>query len=129
MIDPSRFWKHCMLLDDSPNSCWIWTGAFTDGGMGRYFSGGRIEIRANRAAYELRFGEPVPPGRILRKDCAHPQCVRHWVLGGMARKLEPEDVTLIRGRTLSLSMLAKRLGITRNWANMIRMGIGHPRRT
>lgn len=121
-VDPSRFWKHCMLLDDSPNSCWIWTGGCRDDGMGRYFVSGRVEMRANHAAYELRFGEPVPPGRVLKKDCAHPQCVRHWILGGLYTKLRPEDVKLIRERTLSLSMLAKKFGVIRHYIASVRAG-------
>ena len=116
MIDTQRFWSHCMELDDSPNTCWVWVGACRDSdGIGRYFVSRRREIRANHAAYELRFGEPVPCGRTLRKDCANPQCVRHWVLGGPARKLSPEDVREIqrKPRTTSFALIAKRFHISR----------------
>lgn len=124
MIDASRFWKHCMLLDDSPDACWIWVGALNDvDNTGRYFISRRKEIRAHHAAYELRFGELPPPGRRLRRDCNHPQCVRHWTLDEDYRRLSPREIQSIQAHDRALGPLARvarAFGITLRHAARLR---------
>ena len=123
MIDATRFWRFCMLLDDSPDSCWIWTGAVNEvDATGRFWVTADKEIRAHRAAYELRYGEPPPKGYRLVKTCAHPQCVRHWKLGGPFRKVSVSDRSAFRPGYLSLSMVARKFGVTRRYAAKIRAG-------
>ena len=117
MIDRARFWRFVQLLDDSDDACWIWTGAMRDDGRGR-FSVGRREITAHRAAWEIRTGEPAPAGYRLEQECNHPQCVRHWKLGGPVRKLGDEAVAAIRRSGCSIREIARRWRASRThvWA-------------
>lgn len=107
MIDAARFWRHVMFLDDSRDTCWIWTGAQRDDGIGRFFVGARHEVRAHHAAYELRFDEPVPPGFRLVSECSEPNCVRHWRLDRPHRKLSDRDRENIRQSRLGPCALAR----------------------
>ena len=122
MIDAERFWKHCMLLDDSADTCWVWVGALREDGLGRVFIGHRGEVRAHRVAYELRFGEPPPKGRELVRTCNHPQCVRHWILGRVHQKLTAEDRSMVRQSWLPCTILARKLGVKPGYIHRLRAG-------
>jgi hypothetical protein len=99
MTFEQRFWKHVLLLDDSPESCWIWVGAIRDDGYGRFFmDSGRREIRAHWAAWELKTGNPVPEGWTLESTCGNPQCVRHWQIGRRRKAVLMPTARLSSGR-------------------------------
>lgn len=73
--DDPRFWSHVVKGDD-PTDCWIWTGAISDDGYGRYWTaaGGRQKVlRPHRYAYQLITGHE-PQGHILH-ECDFPLCV------------------------------------------------------
>src|SRR5699024_11421423 len=77
MVNPDepRFWSHVVKGDD-PSDCWIWTGAISDDGYGRYWTtaGGRQKVlRPHRYAYQLITGHE-PQGHILH-ECDFPLCV------------------------------------------------------
>jgi hypothetical protein len=81
MTSLERFKQHVVFLDDSDDSCWIWTGALRDDGRGRTWVEGREnERRAHRVAWEFLNGQSLPRGMRLVPECSHPQCVRHWRL-------------------------------------------------
>src|SRR5699024_9865486 len=73
--DDPRFWSHVVKGDD-PGDCWIWTGAISDDGYGRYWTtaGGRQKVlRPHRYVYQLITGQE-PQGHILH-ECDFPLCV------------------------------------------------------
>ena len=107
MIDTVRFWKHVMLLDDSPDTCWIWTGAQRDDGRGRFFVTKRREVRAHWAAFFIQHGRwPLAEHRLIQ-TCSEPNCVRHWRQGGPFRKLSEQSVAAIRASRASYRSLAR----------------------
>lgn len=124
----SNFWKHVSNLDDSTDTCWIWVGAMYDDGRGKFWDSRRRRlVKAHRAAWELRHGLPIPEGHRLKQRCNQPNCVRHWELDGMARKLTPKDRSFIARSLLGSKRLAERYGITcrhvqriRNWSGVAR---------
>lgn len=103
--------SHVLYLDDSEDACWVWTGAVKETGYGRFFVG-RREIAAHRFAWEHANG-PIPGGHRLEQECAHPQCVRHWELGGKQTKLTPRETDAIRASIHSTRALATKYGISR----------------
>ena len=112
MIDIPRFWKHVFLLDDAKGTCWVWTGACKDDGTGRFKQDGK-ELRAHWVAWEIRTGKPVPPRYMLKQTCHHPNCVRHWELAGLHRKLDPEQIRRIATSRLGLTALSRLFGVGR----------------
>lgn len=115
MIDGPRFWSHVSFLDDSADACWIWVGSITDDGRyGRFFTSHRNEVRAHRAAWEIRNG-PIPKGYMLKQECPRPQCVRHWKLSGKHKKLTKRARAEIIASNLGLSILAKKYNVTRQY--------------
>ena len=126
MIDEARFWRHVTLLDDSCDACWIWVGAMRDDGRGKFWDGSqRRVIRAHWAAWELQHGSRVPKGHRLEQQCAQPQCVRHWKLGGKTRKLSTKDLAEIAKSLLGPTALAKRFGVHRRtvWRARLRTDV------
>lgn len=115
MIDADRFWQHCVLLDDSDDTCWIWTGAQREDGRGRFFVSRRVEILAHHAAYELRHQQPVPEGYRLIQECANPNCVRHWRLDRPHRKLSAQAKDAIQRSYLPTMKLAAMYGVGSVW--------------
>ena len=82
-----------------------------DDGRGRYFING-TEMRAHWAAWEIQHGEPVPEGYRLEQECNHPDCVRHWKLGGRRKKLTREAIEDVLTSTLGLKRMARKYGVS-----------------
>lgn len=61
-------------------SCWLWTGAKSQGKYGKIHNGETIE-RAHRVSYRIHHGE-VPEGHFIRQSCKNPKCVNpdHLIL-------------------------------------------------
>jgi len=77
-------------IEKQKDGCWFWTGAKSSFGYGTIYSGGpksggRKNIMAHRALWELRNG-PIPDGKILLHSCDTPWCVNpeHLSLGTKA---------------------------------------------
>lgn len=109
-----------MYLDDSPDSCWVWVGACTDDGRGVVKVKGR-HVSAHRLAWELIHGEPPPKDRRLSHVCSHPQCVRHWEVGDVIRKLSPEDRYAIGRSLLPIKVLARKYDVSPPLVRRIRL--------
>ena len=60
-------------IDDTKNSCWIWTSTKSKKGYG-YFTLNRKLIRAHRLSYELFKGD-IPKGLQLDHLCRNRGCV------------------------------------------------------
>ena len=68
----ARFWSHVRRL--AGTECWIWTGAISDRGHGRFWVGADRVVIAHRLAWAATYpGQPVP--RLLSHDCDNPTCV------------------------------------------------------
>ena len=68
---PERFWPKVEKTD----TCWLWTGAKTPLGYGKFNVGkGRIEL-AHRTSLALA-GVTIPPGFDVDHLCRVPSCVR-----------------------------------------------------
>lgn len=75
VTDDPRFWAHVIKGDD-PTDCWVWTGAISDDGYGRYWTttdGRQRVLRPHRYAYQLITGRE-PDGHVLHR-CDFPLCV------------------------------------------------------
>lgn len=59
---------------DKGRPCWLWTGATSADGYGRFYIGSRRVTGAHRYAYETTFG-PIPAGMHLDHLCRVPACV------------------------------------------------------
>lgn len=74
-----RFWRK-VIKGPRPNDCWLWTGAVSDDGYGRYWiqttDGGQLAVRPQRFAYTILTGEQLPPHVKLMHSCDIPICVR-----------------------------------------------------
>lgn len=60
-------------VDVEPNGCWIWTGAISAKGYGRFGLDGRNRLAYN-VAYEIFVG-PIPEGLTLDHLCTNRACV------------------------------------------------------
>ena len=114
MIDANRFWLRVDVQSNDCDACWIWKGAVRDDGRGRFWDLFGDEIRAHRAAWEVRFGSPPPNGYKLVQKCPNWECVRHWELGEKARKLSRKALEEIQSSSLSDRTLGKRFRVHRN---------------
>ena len=74
-----RFWSE-VIKGPRPDDCWLWTGAVSDDGYGRYWirneAGGQQAVRPQRYAHTLLTGEELDPGVVLMHSCDIPLCVR-----------------------------------------------------
>lgn len=66
-----RFYSHVQKA--GPDDCWLWTGAKSPLGYGRFNVNGRSRI-ASRVSYELENGE-IPAGKLVMHSCDNPGCV------------------------------------------------------
>lgn len=67
-----RFWAKV----DRTGDCWLWTGALSSKGYGRFRVSRSFVAWAHRFAYESALGEPVPEGMTLDHTCGTKSCVR-----------------------------------------------------
>lgn len=70
--DHERFWAKVTKQPD--DGCWLWAGALSPAGYGRFDVGSR-NVRAHRWAYEEERG-PIPEGLSLDHLCRTRRCVR-----------------------------------------------------
>lgn len=68
-----RFWARVKKTD----TCWLWTGSRLPLGYGVLGRKDRGERRANRIAWELASGEPIPSGYVVCHVCDNPPCIRN----------------------------------------------------
>jgi hypothetical protein len=70
----ARFWGR---VDKREDGCWIWTGALTDSGHGRYDFDGDI-VRVHRITWMLARQRDIPDALVIRhllcdnKPCCNP---------------------------------------------------------
>jgi hypothetical protein len=69
-----RFWSKVRQEGD----CWVWTGALTKGGYGRFSVGGEIRV-PHRVAYLMLVGD-IPEGLTLDHLCKTRACVNPYHL-------------------------------------------------
>ncbi|GAB7302347.1 hypothetical protein [Clavibacter michiganensis] len=73
-----RFWRY-VVKGPEPDDCWLWTGAVSDDGYGRFWvpreSGGQRTVRPTRFAFEEMTGVIVPSSTLLLHACDVPLCV------------------------------------------------------
>lgn len=75
-----------------PNSgCWLWTGATTKEGHGRFWVNGKLEV-ASRFAYEF-FRNKVPEHLHVLHHCDNPYCINpdHLFLGTHQDNMDDRD--------------------------------------
>lgn len=75
----ARFWSH-VVKGPNERDCWIWTGAISDDGYGRFWLGAEHRprvMRPSRYVYELVTGERLTSAQVVEHEtCDNPICVR-----------------------------------------------------
>jgi len=69
------------VIREEFGECWVWTGATTDKGYGKFYLGkredGKKDTRlAHRVSFEHFNQEVIRPGFIVDHECSHKSCVR-----------------------------------------------------
>ncbi|HEV7950540.1 MAG TPA: hypothetical protein VGP24_12305 [Glaciihabitans sp.] len=75
--ESDRFWSH-VVKGPEPDDCWIWTGAISDDGYGRFWitrDGKQRAVRPQRYAHEEVTGRHLTPAVQLLHRCDNPLCV------------------------------------------------------
>ncbi len=70
----TRFWKFVDKMSAAP--CWVWTGATSPNGYGRFRPGPKHVpmIGPHRFSFELHNG-PIENGHVIMHKCDTPACV------------------------------------------------------
>lgn len=75
----ARFWSH-VVKGPGERDCWIWVGAISDDGYGRFWTirhGKQSVYRPSRYAFQLAVGNVGRPGDVVEHlRCDNPICVR-----------------------------------------------------
>jgi len=77
LTETERFWSY-VVKGPLPDDCWLWTGAISDDGYGRFWThdGTRQKaVRPQRYAYQLITGTQPPSQVLLLHSCDVPTCV------------------------------------------------------
>lgn len=72
-----RFWSH-VVKGPRQDDCWIWTGAVSDDGYGRFWTKAGDDqkvVRPQRYAHQLATGIELPESVLLLHSCDVPICV------------------------------------------------------
>lgn len=72
-----RFWSH-VIKGPAPEDCWIWVGAISDDGYGRFWirrDGRQRAVRPSRYAHQSLTGRPLSASVMLLHACDVPLCV------------------------------------------------------
>lgn len=76
--EDERFWSH-VIKGPGPDDCWIWVGAISDDGYGRFWTrpdGARQRaVRPSRYAHQRVTGRVLPSTVMLLHACDVPLCV------------------------------------------------------
>ena len=76
-VEADRFWSYVFKGPD-PDDCWLWTGAISDDGYGRFWTQDSTHqkvVRPQRYAYQLATGTELTPNVLLLHSCDVPTCV------------------------------------------------------
>lgn len=78
--EADRFWSHVVKGPDATD-CWIWTGAISDDGYGRFYvKYGEVErsVRPHRYVVALVDGADIDDPLVVEHEtCDNPICVRY----------------------------------------------------
>lgn len=105
-----RFWPKVEKTD----ACWLWKGAKTPFGHGR-FNVDRRARPAHRVAYELVVG-PIPAGLEIDHLCRTPSCVN-------PAHLEPVTSAENTRRGMNRSAVTKRTGVCQRGHVLFEVGV------
>lgn len=74
----SRFWRKVEIPGEENNTCWLWTGAPTAGGYGKFRvgGGGSPTISAHIVSFRSFFGTEYLSGVHIHHECGTRLCVR-----------------------------------------------------
>jgi len=121
----NNFWAKV----EKTETCWLWLGAKSDFGHGRFRISRKKEHRAHRFSWMLHNGE-IPLGLVVCHKCDIPACVNpdHLFLGTMrdntaGSKLTPENVEKILVDNRTGRVIAEEYGICQQSVSLIKRRI------
>jgi hypothetical protein len=89
--EQERFWRRVIKGPDV-HDCWIWIGAVSDDGYGRFWINGagrgQRAVRPSRYAYQDVTGQALAPANLLLHSCDVPLCV-HFDVDAARSHLAP----------------------------------------